>query len=121
VNPRLLGTKPRSRARLALWLALCILLQSFFAVQHDVAMATGLEVCTAEGAKRVDGQGEQLDGQPLLHACCVMADLDLAMPPPRADVRVVFVASVPPAEALPTAWVCAQWVSPLSRGPPSLV
>lgn len=115
----MVDAKPCSHAGLAVWVALCMLLQSFLAVRHDVTMTAGLEVCTAEGAKRIKGPGEPGDGQHLQHACCVMGEW--AAPPSGVDAPVVSLVAKAVAQTLPADWVSAQWFGPLSRGPPVLV
>jgi len=110
---------PLLRARVAAWLVLCLLCQGFVAVRHEVAMAAGFEVCSADGSRRVvDDEGRPVsDGAQAHHACCLLGDT--AAPPPLARAFEGLAVVVAPAASVPVGRLAAEWAAPLSRGPPA--
>jgi hypothetical protein len=96
---------------------LVLLLQPWVGTSHAVAMAMGTEICTTFGTQWVDGQGKALDGAK--HdghdGCCSGAagmTADLA-PAGHGNDR-----QCTPAESLAASRHGAEWLAPLSRGPP---
>jgi NADPH-dependent 2,4-dienoyl-CoA reductase/sulfur reductase-like enzyme len=105
----------------ALWLAVCLVValvgQPWVAAYQATLAGLGIEVCTSEGMKRVDADGNvvSVTGQPS-HDCCGtgIAGLPgntLAVPPTaRHDSPVTL---------LTAGRLAAEWQAPLSRGPPT--
>lgn len=105
----------------SLWLAVCLVValvgQPWVAAYQATLAGLGIEVCTSEGMKRVDADGNvvSVTGQPS-HDCCGtgIAGLPgntLAVPPTaRHDSPVTL---------LTAGRLAAEWQAPLSRGPPT--
>jgi len=96
---------------------LVMLLQGWVMAYQSTAMASGIEVCSASGAKRVDREGKPL---PSLghagHDCCCTA---AALPPPvPQDTAAPNLRHEAPTRHLSAGRLAAQWLAPLSRGPP---
>ena len=101
--------------------AAVLIVQALVGSYLGVAVAAGTQVCSASGADRVvdaDGQPLPAAGGHLGHDCCCMP---LAGPAPSmaAWVPARHVRHVH-AQTLTQRKLAAQWLAPLSRGPPSL-
>lgn len=106
------------RIRWALWIALSLLFQNAVVTQHALAMATGVEVCSASGPVRVDADGHPLTGgSGGCHACCLAADL--AAPPAPPPPALLEANQLAPQQPCAPAQPPAPWLGPLSRGPPA--
>lgn len=113
---------PRRLARHTLvvaCLAMVMLGQSWWSTWRAVGMVTGIEVCTAEGARLVDEQGQPLPAQMshVGHDCCTSGPIDALVPhvqpmPAMAQRHRI------PVDAHRPGWLDAEWRGPLSRGPP---
>ncbi|WP_372526141.1 DUF2946 family protein [Piscinibacter sp.] len=83
-------------------------------------MDLGLEVCSADGAKRVDADGKPISsGEHHAHDCCCSADLAAPLPgqlTAETPARHSF-----PGSLATFGQLSAQWLAPLSRGPPALI
>lgn len=117
---RAVGTRHGARgwvAGFAWGLVLALLLQGLVMPRHAIAMATSTEVCSVDGAaKWVDADGQVVSRHGMDHDCCCPS-LGVALP---AAGWVVMPPALPPQAQAPLAaalWA-AQWLGPLSRGPP---
>lgn len=114
---------PRHAARgwgvdLVWGLVLALLLQGLVMPRHAIAMATSTEVCSADGAaKFVDADGHTVSKHGMDHDCCCPS-LAAALPA-TGWVPAPPATPVPPRPAPAAALLAAQWLGPLSRGPPS--
>jgi hypothetical protein len=92
-----------------------MLVQMVSMTYDATAMATGVEICTADGAKRavIDGKQNGLDNAG--HDCCCIASV--GMPPAFEDLTPPRPSDGAPAELITTGRLSAQWLAPLSRGP----
>lgn len=113
---------PRRLARHTLvvaLLALVMLGQSWWSTWRAVGMVTGIEVCTAEGARMVDEQGQPLPTQMshVGHDCCGSGPVD-ALVPHVAALSAMALRHRIPVDAHRPGWLDAEWHGPLSRGPP---
>jgi hypothetical protein len=106
------------RAFLALVAVFVVLLQPWVGTSHAVAMTLGMEVCTTAGIQSIDAQGKALDDvKHDVHDCCSSGAAGLP-----ADVATTGHGQyrhAAPAEMLTAGRLDAEWLSPLSRGPPS--
>lgn len=105
----------------ALWLAVCLVValvgQPWVAAYQATLAGLGIEVCTSEGMKRVDADGNvvSVTGQPS-HDCCGTGIAGLpgntlaVSPTARHDSPVTL---------LTAGRLAAEWQAPLSRGPPT--
>ncbi|HZE91608.1 MAG TPA: DUF2946 family protein [Rhizobacter sp.] len=100
------------------WLALCVLFQFTLLTQHAVAMASGAEVCSASGAKRVDADGKPMSDAARHGNDCGCCGVSLAAPPADMAVRGPMAVKTSPAALLAAGRLGAQWLAALSRGPP---
>lgn len=109
-------TCPR-RVAWAFWLVCALLVQAACLSYHATAMATGVEVCSVEGTKRVpDDSSPASDATAGEHdLCCVSA---LATPP-VLDIANASFEPPAPTSHLSAERLGAQWLAPLSRGPPA--
>jgi hypothetical protein len=102
----------------AVWLAFCVLLQSTVLVQHALAMATSVEICSTDGPKRVDADGKPISDAVGHDNGCGYCGVSLAAPPVPASISE----PMPVRSSLPAfitiGKLHAQWLAPLSRGPP---
>jgi hypothetical protein len=99
-----------------LWLALALLLQSFTALSHATAMAAGTELCSANGhTTRVSVEDDGAAGASP-HDCCLSAAT--AAPPTLPQPLLLALGFDAPAPALTAQRLAAEWLAPLSRGPP---
>ena len=99
-----------------LWLALALVLQSFTALSHATAMAAGTELCSAGGhTTRVSVDDDGGTGTSP-HDCCLSAAT--AAPPPVPQPLLPALGFDAPAPALTAQRLAAEWLAPLSRGPP---
>ncbi len=109
------------RAVLVLWACAALLWQGFLLPQHAVAMATGIEVCSAAGPVRVDASGHPVDGAALHEhdgGCCCCA-APLATPPSAPALpRLQLPNPAPVAPAIGAGPAIAR-PAPLARGPPA--
>jgi hypothetical protein len=107
-----------SRIAAAFWLALVLLLQGPAMAYQATAMATGIDVCSASGSKRVDGEGKPLTASHTSHhdCCCSAASLP---PPLSIDTSLLAFGHETPADKLSAGRLGAEWMAPLSRGPPA--
>ena len=94
-----------------------LLTQGTAAAYHAVAMAVGTEVCSAEGSKHVDEDGHVIKGQGMHDCCCPSV---ATAPPPSVDPVMLATGVTLPESDLPLPAFAAQWLGPLSRGPPAL-
>lgn len=101
-----------------MWLALALVFQLLLGAHHSTVMASGLEVCSADGAVRVDAGGSPLSSDHG-HACCCTADFSL---PPTFEAHLkADMTAASPAALFTLGRLSAQWLAPLSRGPPALI
>ncbi len=108
------------RCLLAVCAIVALLVQPWVSATRLVAMANGTPVCTSGGdMKMVDADGQPM--QAMHHPCldCCSASL-LGLPPVLAWNEPRPVLHTQPAELITASRRDAQWLSPLSRGPPSL-
>jgi hypothetical protein len=108
------------RVWLLLWACAALLWQGFVLPQHAVAMATGIEVCSAAGPVRVDANGHPIDGAALHEhdgCCCCAAPLAMALAAPTLP-RLTLPNPAPVAPGVVAAPTIA-WPAPLARGPPA--
>ncbi|NML16902.1 DUF2946 family protein [Azohydromonas caseinilytica] len=99
-------------------LLLALLVQALWMPRMAVAQAAGVEVCSAQGHRRIALPSE--DGHPQhQHGldCCCPAGWAAAPPPEAAAVALLAHRQAPPA-APPGAAPSLDWYAPLSRGPP---
>jgi len=85
-----------------------------------VMAATGMEVCSASGSSIVtDADGDPLpaSAQHMHDSCCLPA---FGPSPFLAEWKAVHPLRQAPAEPLTLQKFAAQWLAPLSRGPPLL-
>ncbi len=125
--PRIPSVTPparlRSPQRLAALLALvlALLVQALWMPRVAVAQAAGVEVCSAQGHRRIALPAE--DGQPPHHhglECCCPGAWAAAPPPHIAALPLITHRHVPqaaPQGAAPS----LDWTAPLSRGPPAFL
>jgi len=110
-----------SRGALAFALAVVLIAQALFGSYLGVAVAAGTQVCSASGAALVvDADGDLLPaaGAHLGHDCCCTA---LGGPSPSPVTWQPMLLPRQVRAANPTQReLAAQWLAPLSRGPPSL-
>jgi hypothetical protein len=108
----------RGRVMALMWgLVLALLLQGLVMPRHAIAMATSTEVCSVDGgAKFVDADGHTVSKHRMDHDCCCPS-LGGALP---AAGWVFVPLHTPPQAQAPqaAARLAAQWLGPLSRGPP---
>ncbi|CAN5436016.1 hypothetical protein BH09PSE6_BH09PSE6_01080 [soil metagenome] len=110
-------TRRRSvRAALALLFALVFTAQSQAMASHALAMSMGIEICTAEGMVLVDHDGKPLPKESMQHDCCGIGTLGAASAPPCLDALELQHAA--PSAPMPASALAAEWLGPLSRGPP---
>ena len=112
-------TRRSHRLLLAVWLVVSLLWQPFLNTAHAAAMVTGTEVCTSAGTQWVDA-----DGQPVAahaHACadCCSSPVPPVLLPDAGGVAPLPLRHAAPAEPLTLQRLAAQWLAPLSRGPPA--
>lgn len=105
----------------ALWLAVCLVValvgQPWVAAYQATLAGLGIEVCTSEGMKRVDADGNvvSVTGQPS-HDCCGTGIAGL----PGNTLAVPHTAHHDsPVTLLTAGRLAAEWQAPLSRGPPT--
>lgn len=120
--PRFTTRRSSSQRRIgvALWLALALLWQVAAGVAQAMPVGAGgvFEVCSVDGPRLVDANGQPVDGAPSHHhECC---QLPTPLLPPMALPQVLPLLAAPlqviaDAEPLPRA---AALPSPPSRGPP---
>ena len=103
---------------LLLWAALAVIGHAMLSSYLGVAIAGGTSVCSATGTTTV----VDADGEPLPaaahghHDCCCSATY--ALPPPQGEPAPRVDVAHAPAEQLTAQRLGAQWLAPLSRGPP---
>lgn len=109
----------RRRISLAWVLVLALLAQWLVMPHHQVAMATGIAVCSATGdVTRVDANGNPVPESAQSHDCCCPG---VGTPPPLVAALVLATpVHAAPVQAQATSAWPAPWLAPLSRGPPSL-
>ncbi len=110
---------PHITARLVVWLVLALLFQPWIGAYRAAAAVGGIEVCTVAGPKRVDADGNPRTVNHGAHDCCCVSAV--ASPPPSLATHAVALAHESPAATLKAGRIAAEWLSPLSRGPPLLV
>jgi hypothetical protein len=118
-------TAPRTASRhhrllLAVLLVLSLLWQPWVSTAHAVAMASGTEVCTSTGPQVFDANGKAIDAQPRSCLDCCGAMSPPALLPTAAALALHPLSHAAPAEPLTAQRLAAQWLVPLSRGPPVL-
>jgi len=106
--------QPQTRARIAVAVLLCLLLQGWFALGVAVRMAAGAEVCSVDGARRVASAGADCQ-----QTCC-HGVAGQALAPTPARVATLARPPLPRAAVLPAGRLALEWAMPLSRGPPRL-
>ncbi len=106
------------RAFLAFVAVLALLLQPWVGAGRAAAMAMGTEICTTTGVQLLDAQGKAVDASThASHDCCCTGTLWL--PAGLAFEGAGSFAQESPAEVLTTSRLDAEWLAPLSRGPPT--
>jgi hypothetical protein len=84
---------------------------------HAAAVVTGVDICTSDGSRRVSTDDPSDHSSDLHHDCC--CTVHLAAPPVGFEpVRVA--AACGGCEDVAASKLAAQWLAPLSRGPPPL-
>jgi hypothetical protein len=109
--------RPQRLLALAL-LVLALLMQALWMPRMATAMAAGVDVCSAQGHRRIALPAE--DGHPQAnqsHDCCCPAAL-AAAPPPVVAALLVSPHRQAPDVAPQGAAPSLDWHAPLSRGPP---
>jgi hypothetical protein len=108
------------RAWVLLLACAALLWQGFVMPRHAVAMATGIEVCSAAGPVRVDAGGHPIDGAALHEqdGCCCCA-VPLAMVPAAPTLPRLQLPNPTPAAPAVVARPAIGWPAPLARGPPA--
>ena len=96
---------------------MAMLVQTVSMAYHATAMATGIEVCTTDGAMRVSTDGEPLGSDSAGHDCCCPGTV--GTPPAVEDLTPLRAIDPAPSERITAGRLSAQWLAPLSRGPPS--
>lgn len=108
------------RLLLAVLLVLSLLWQPWVSTAHAVAMASGVEVCTSTGPQVFDANGKAIDAQPRSCLDCCGSISPPALLPTVAALVVHPLSFAAPAEPLTAQRLAAQWLAPLSRGPPTV-
>ena len=96
-----------------------LLVQGWLGTYFGVAVAAGTKVCSATGASTVmDADGKPLPASAAHHAneCCCTPFLGPSLVLP--EWRLAHQPGLAPAEPLTLQKLAAQWLAPLSRGPP---
>jgi hypothetical protein len=112
------STTAHRRTWSVFWLALCLLFQSTVLIRHAAAMTTGAEVCSANGSKRVDADGKPVSDAVGHDYDCGCCGVSLAAPPADAAIRDPMTVPLSPTAFIAVSRLYAQWLAPLSRGPP---
>lgn len=105
----------------SLWLAVCLFValvgQPWVAAYQATLAGLGIEVCTSEGMKRVDADGNvvSVTGQPS-HDCC---GTGIAGLPGNTPAVPLTARHDSPVTLLTAGRLAAEWQAPLSRGPPT--
>jgi hypothetical protein len=108
------------RAVLLLWACAALLWQGFLMPRHALAMATGIEVCSAAGPVRVDASGHPVDGAALHeHDGCCCCAAPLATPPAAPALPRLRLPNPAPVAPIVAAGPSIDWPAPLARGPPA--
>lgn len=108
----------RTSVPLLLWAVLAFVGHAMLGSYLGVAIAGGTAVCSATGSTTVvDADGEPLPAETHAHhdGCCSAA---YALPAPAAEPAPSLHAGHAPAGQLTAQRLGAQWLAPLSRGPP---
>lgn len=108
------------RLLLAVMLVVSLLWQPWVSTTHAVAMASGVEVCTSAGPQVFDANGKAIDAQPRSCLDCCGAVSPPALLPTVAALGVHPLSHAAPADVLTAQRLAAQWLAPLSRGPPTV-
>ena len=106
------------RLLMAVLLVLSLLWQPWVSTAHAVSMASGTEVCTSTGPQLFDANGKAIDAQPRSCLDCCGAMSPPALQPTAAPLVLHPLSHAAPAEPLTAQRLAAQWLAPLSRGPP---
>jgi hypothetical protein len=106
---------------MALLLGVVLFWQPWHATAMAAATGMAMPICTAEGMKLVDANGNPVDIATSHHhggdCCCPSA---VTINSGTLVVTPLTTARFGPAAALPAGWRNAEWLGKLSRGPPSL-
>ena len=108
------------RLLLAVMLVVSLLWQPWVSTTHAVAMASGVEVCTSAGPQVFDANGKAIDAQPRSCLDCCGSASSWALLPTVTAVGAHPLPHAAPAEGLTAQRLAAQWLAPLSRGPPTV-
>ncbi|CAN5302552.1 hypothetical protein BH10PSE17_BH10PSE17_15770 [soil metagenome] len=101
---------------MAILFALVFTAQTQAMSSHALAMSMGIEICTAQGMKFVDPDGKPLPKESMQHDCCCIGTLGSA---PTSVVPIVLtLPAAAPTSFVATRRLSAEWLAPLSRGPP---
>ena len=119
VNLRAPGAPPPSlrSSTCVVALVLLLLFQFVFMAHHSVVMAAGTEICTSEGTKHLSAEGDSIGDAGHHHDCCSTGKL--AAPPATRLGSAQEAAGTVTSTFITTDRLAAQWLAPLSRGPPS--
>ncbi len=113
--------RPPQRLAALLALVLALLVQALWMPRMAVAQAAGVEVCSAQGHRRIALPSE--DGQPPhrhgLECCC--PGTWAAAPPPHVAALPLVTHRQAPQAAPQGAAPSLDWYAPLSRGPPAFL
>lgn len=108
------------RLFLAVLLVLSFVWQPWVATSHAAAMASGTAICTSRGNVVLDAQGKAVPSARQGCGDCCSSVTPAALLPTIATVPQRAVSHAAPADVLTAQRLAAQWLAPLSRGPPSL-
>ncbi|CAN7617749.1 hypothetical protein [Rhizobacter sp. LjRoot28] len=116
---RLPSPSPAHRILMLVWVALALLWQPAGATARAAGMAAGQEVCTSVGMQMVDADGQPIQAQS--HPCtdCCGSLWPAALLPGMATGLLRELRHATPASPPPPLRLAAEWLGPLSRGPPA--
>ena len=101
-------------------LVLALLMQALWMPRMATAMAAGVDVCSAQGHRRIPLPADDGAAQSHQHDCCCPGAMAAAPPPAVAPLLLSSNRQAPdvaPQGAAPS----LDWYGPLSRGPPSFL
>lgn len=118
MNP-LRTLSPAHRLWLVVGLVCALLWQPAGATARAAGMASGIEVCTMAGMQVVDADGLPLDAG--VHPCtdCCGSLLPPGLLPSRSATAASALRHAAPASPPTVQRLAAEWLAPLSRGPPA--
>lgn len=110
----------RLRLLLAALLVLSFVWQPWVVTAHAAAVATGNAICTSRGNVVLDSEGKAVPSARQVCGDCCGCATPAALLPEVASIQHRAVSHASPADVLTAQRLAAQWLAPLSRGPPLL-